>query len=376
MEKMSRTVSSLLCTLIAATAVVIGWYYAALPASVCAERGSPCMGTLSAASLRHEGGECRYYLGAIPIKPAQVTPTERPELIPCGTPFGIRLRSDGVMVVSVTKNSPAERAGIKSGDVITEVNGTQILTNSDISGALDENSTVLLTRGDSSLALSVQPFYDPDGGLKIGAWVRDSAAGIGTLTFCDPKTRSFGGLGHAVNEETTGARVPLSSGEITAAEIFDIVKGEHGAAGELCGVILPDETAGILAANTAVGVFGELCELPCREPVPMAFRQEVCCGAATILTTIDGGAPREYSIEIERVNLLGINGSKGMVIRITDPELLEATGGIVRGMSGSPILQNGRLAGAVTHVLINDPERGYAVFAQSMFEEMERSCGR
>lgn len=375
MEKTVRFISSALCLALASAAAVIGWFYAALPASVSAERGSPCTGAFSAADIRTNGGECGYYLGAIPIKPALVTPTERPMLIPCGTPFGIRLRSEGVMVVGVTKNSPAERAGIKKGDVITEVNGAPIQTNADITTALGEESTVLLTRGDSTLCVSVQPFCDPDGALKMGAWVRDSAAGIGTLTFYEPKTGAFGGLGHAVSDETTGSRVPLSSGEITAAEIYDIVKGKQGAAGELCGVILPDTVAGSLAANTAVGVFGTLNEPVSGEALPMAFRQEVKCGPATILATLDGGTPREYSIEIERVNLLGMNGSKGMVIRITDPDLLEAAGGIVRGMSGSPIIQDGRLAGAVTHVLINDPERGYAVFAQSMLEEMESVCG-
>ena len=274
------------------------------------------------------------------------------------------------MVVAVRDGSPAAEAGLKKGDVILGINGEDICTDEELSAALLPENTIRLRRGDSELCLDCAACGSGDGGRKIGAWVRDSAAGIGTLTFYDPESGKFGGLGHSVSDATTGETVPLLSGEITSADIYDIVRGSEGEAGELCGALLPDSVKGQLSANTSVGVFGELNETPCGSAIPAAFRQEVKTGSAYILTTVSGTTPKKYSIEIERINLLGLGGSKSMLIRITDPELIEQTGGIVRGMSGSPIIQDGKLVGAVTHVLVNDPERGYAVFAQSMLEEM------
>ena len=373
MEKTAKIFSSALCGVIALAAAVIGGFYAALPAGICVDSSETlATGSLGGAELRTTGGECGFYVGAIPIKTADITQKERPRLIPCGTPFGIKLRSEGVMVVAVTENSPAAKSGIKKGDIINEINGKEVRCNSDVTAALTESTDILLSRADSEMVISCCPESDPDSGcLKIGAWVRDSAAGIGTMTFCDPKTGCFGGLGHPVSDVTTGDPVPLASGEITEADIYDIIKGEQGCAGELCGALYSDRTTGKLSANTSVGVFGKLSEIPSGEAIPVAFRQEVKPGRAYILSTISGTSPRAYSIERERINLFGMNGSKGMVIRITDPELLNEAGGIVRGMSGSPIIQDGKLVGAVTHVLVNDPERGYAVFAETMLEQME-----
>lgn len=374
MIKASKIIFRAACAAASVLTAVVGYYYAALPVDLSADCDSVFMqGGFSAAVIRPTESGHAYYLGAIPIKEAEITPTERPQLIPCGTPFGIKIRSEGVMVVSVGSNSPAAKSGIKQGDVITSVNGTEVYTNEEISDAVqlsDENAEVVLKRGDSEICLSVPTEQNGDGTLKIGAWVRDSAAGIGTMTWYDPATGFFGGLGHAVSDVTTGQCVPLAGGEINAAEINGVVKGTCGEAGELCGSFIPDEKTGTLLANTEVGVFGTTSEPINGEAIPMAFRQEVECGSAVILSTIDGGGVREYDIEIERINLLDMTGSKSMVIKITDPELIEKTGGIVRGMSGSPIIQNGRLVGAVTHVLINDPTRGYAVFAESMAEQL------
>ncbi len=296
-------------------------------------------------------------------------------VVPGGMPFGIKIRSNGVMVISVTENSPAARAGIKTADIISIVNEIPVSTNAELAAAIQTRSetTILLRRGDAEILVTLTPVSE-NGFLKIGAFVRDSAAGIGTLTFCEPETRVFGGLGHSVSDVTTGSAVPLGSGEITSAEIYDVVKGKEGSPGELCGIILSDDNIGEISSNTGVGVFGTLSEDNAGsfgEPLPVAYRREVETGAASILTTADGGAPREYSIEIERMNLLDMNGSKAMVIHITDEDLLSQTGGIVRGMSGSPILQNGMLVGAVTHVFLNDPTRGYGVFADTMLSQ----CG-
>lgn len=368
----SGTVAALTALFIA----VFGYFYAALPCDINVDTSAGFSGgSFSPVVLRQTAEGVSYYLGELRIKTAEVSEKPRRSVIPCGTPFGIKVKSDGVMVIEVAEKSPADKSGIKPGDVIVSVNGREVFTNSEISEAVQLSAKctdIVLRRNGGDISVKLVPEKNGDT-LKIGAWVRDSAAGIGTLTFLDPETMVFGGLGHAVNDVTTGGAVPLRSGEITTAEIYDVVKGKEGSAGELCGTILPNSDIGELSGNTPAGVFGRLSAPVEGETVPVAFRQEVNTGAATILATIDGGAPREYSIEIERINLLDLNGSKGMVIKITDNGLLEKTGGIVRGMSGSPILQNGMLVGAVTHVLVSDPTRGYAVFAESMLDNCEMS---
>lgn len=371
MEKTARILSRLLCGAIACAAVVIGCFCAVLPDSVSVEAGADSSVSFYGARLCDDGEEACYYLGAVPIKTASVSAVERPMLVPCGTPFGIKLRTDGVMAISVTDGSPAKSAGIKQGDVIISVNDVRVRSNSDISDAIQlspERCEVILQRGDSERLIRMQP-YEDCGIYKIGVWVRDSAAGIGTMSYFDPVTGEYGGLGHSVSDVTTGELMPLLSGEITSADINGIVRGEAGAPGELCGRIVPNDAIGTIDRNTKCGIFGTVSEAPTdSEAVPMAFRQEVKTGAATILTTIDGDTPKEYDIVIEHINICDMESSKSMVIRITDPELLSQTGGIICGMSGSPILQEGRLVGAVTHVFLNDPERGYAIFCETMLD--------
>ena len=356
MEKAVKLLSRALFAAIAAAALVVGYFYIVLPCEISVDGTAEPAGSFAQANIRINGEYCGYYIGSIKIKEVDAVRRERPQLVPCGEPFGIRLHSDGVLVISVTGGSPAERGGLKQGDIIKSVNGIGVMSNSAIGSALQINhgcAELIVLRGDRELKLECVPLCD-EGVYKIGAWVRDSAAGIGTMTFYDPQSGSFGGLGHPVSDATTGGAVPLFRGDITQAEIFDVVKGEQGSAGELCGALCAERVIGELTANTPVGVFGKSRNaLGERGAIPMAFRQEVACGAATVLTTVQGSEPREYNIEIERINMYDITGSKAMVVHITDEELLQASGGIVRGMSGSPIIQNGKLIGAVTHVCVN-----------------------
>lgn len=317
----------------------------------------------------------------IPIKNVTVTEGDAPMLIPCGQPFGIKILSRGVMVVGVGEvscpeggSSPAARAGLRPGDIILSINGMAVSSNSDLQEQISESRgadiNLEIQRAQEKMALTLTPVYSEfSQGYQAGIWVRDSSAGIGTMTYYNPQNGGFAGLGHPICDVDTGEIVPLSSGEIVDIDISGVLKGFEGAPGELKGSVTGSEKIGTLSANNACGVFGALEDFPeDASAIPMAFRQEVHTGDATILATIDGDEPREYTITIEKINLSKDETVKSMTIRITDEELLSKTGGIVQGMSGSPIIQDGRLAGAVTHVFVSNPARGYAIFAQSMYE--------
>ena len=372
MEKTAKIISRTVCVLISAAAVMISCFGAMLPNEICVEAGAVSGGFYVAELKIQDNGQISYCIGGIPIKNVSATAVERPMLIPCGTPFGIKLKTDGVMAVAIKEDSPAADAGIREGDMIRSVNGQIVTSNSGLSSAVQlspQQCEIIIKRGDSEKRLMLTPYLDC-GLYKIGVWVRDSAAGLGTMSYYDPETGCYGGLGHPVSDVTTGELMPLKSGEITNASITDVIIGEAGTPGELCGTLISGETIGTLEKNTECGIFGTAESCPATgTPIPMAFRQEVRTGDAYILTTIDGQTPQKYDIEIEHINLIDMERSKSMVIRITDKELLEKTGGIVCGMSGSPIIQDGRLVGAITHVFLNDPEKGYAIFCETMLNE-------
>ena len=309
---------------------------------------------------------------------------ERPgKVMLAGTLFGLKLYSDGVMVVGLSdfeskgvRVNPAREAGISQGDVIISAGGKEIRTNADFAETIRQSrGTVTLelkTDGGEPKKVSLTPAYsDADDCLKTGMWVRDSAAGIGTLTYIDPASGGFGGLGHGICDCDTHAIVPLSEGEIVAAQMTDIRRGVRGSAGEIRG-ILSEDSLGVLESNTSRGTFGRYtADIPRLKEYDTALRQEVKPGKASILCAVEqDGVPRLYDVTIDKINYTGAP-SRNMIITVTDKNLLRITGGIIQGMSGSPIIQNGKFAGAVTHVFVNNPACGYAIFAENMRGQQE-----
>lgn len=325
--------------------------------------------------------------GAIPVKSVSVHREEPPTLIAGGKPFGVKLLMEGVMVTATGKVDcsgddvcPAELAGIEIGDIICLADGVKLSSNADLQQVISESGgkdvTLSLNRGGAELTACLQPVYSESARTwRGGMWVRDSIAGIGTMTFINKETGEFAGLGHPVCDSDTGGIIPIQSGEAVPVEITGARKGVNGRAGELRGRFTRSPFFGILDRNCESGIYGRLSDLALgelsdsAEEFPLGYRQEITTGDAQIFATVSGTEPRKYSAVIESIDYSGSETTKNMVIHITDPDLLEETGGIVQGMSGSPIIQNGRLVGAVTHVFVSDPTRGYAIFAENMLSE-------
>lgn len=299
-------------------------------------------------------------------------------VVPLGRAVGIKLFSDGVLVVGLSaietdqgSKSPGKDCGLKLGDVITHVDGDQVDTIQQVQTLVarhkDQPLTIQAMRGEKQMQLTAAPVANRQGTYQLGVWLRDSMAGIGTMTFWDPDTGVFAALGHGINDVDTAALMPLESGGIMAATVSGVERGRVGAPGELHGDFDLTADLGSLYANTSQGVFGRTAQpLSDRaETVEVARADQVRTGPATILSNIRGDQVEEFQVEITHVSRSG-DGTRNLMLEVTDPRLLSATGGIVQGMSGSPILQDGRLAGAVTHVLIDDPTRGYGIFAENM----------
>lgn len=302
-----------------------------------------------------------------------------------GQPIGVDIKSKGVIVLGKCDVhtaegfvSTVEKSDIQNGDVITHLNGDEVNSVADISAFLNGKKyiggevSVTVIRGKRTHQTTVSPAIDKTtGGYKLGLWVKEDTVGVGTLTYVMPESKQFGALGHAVTDGDTGCKVEPLSGKVYGANITGVIRGERGRAGELKGAFTnTDSPLGSVSKNTAEGIFGVLNQKPdCSlypEPVSIAKKKEIRTGKATIISTVSDNTPREYSIEIVKLCFHAKGADKGMVIKITDQSLLEATGGIVQGMSGSPIMQNGKLIGAVTHVFINDPTRGYGIFIENM----------
>ena len=297
-----------------------------------------------------------------------------------GMPFGVKFLTDGVIVVGFhpiqgtrATESPAHAAGIREGDVILKVNGASVMSADDLARTVEESGgkplELLYSRNGSSHRVKITPIYSPsEERYSTGIYVRDSGAGIGTVTFIDPKTFAFAGLGHGICDGETGELIPMQRGSVVDVTIHGVVKGLSGAPGEVRGTFRSGKI-GSLLGNTHCGVYGVLTALPetcpCKTPLPVGSRNEITAGKATIYCTLEGNTPQRYEVEICEIQRASTS-NKCFTVKVTDPALLAKSGGIVQGMSGSPIIQNGKLVGAVTHVLINDPTTGYGIFIENM----------
>ena len=318
------------------------------------------------------------------FQPARAAETR--EVIPMGRTVGIKLFSDGVMVVGFGevaaadgRHTPARDCGLKEGDIITHINREEVDSIEEVQAVLqqvgDQTMSIRAMRDDKEVQFTAQAVQcSADGQYKLGAWIRDSMAGIGTITFCDPETGTFGALGHGINDVDTAKLMPMQSGSILYSEVTDVQKGVKGTPGELHGAFQTDRDLGVLWSNTCSGVFGQISDGTLTdglEPVPVAERSQVQVGPAVILSNVAGDQVEEYEVEITRIFPEKEGDTRNLMLKVTDSRLLDTTGGIVQGMSGSPILQNGRLVGAVTHVLVNDPTQGYGTRAEHMREQGE-----
>lgn len=293
-------------------------------------------------------------------------------VIPGGNTVGIKLYSRGLVVTGFEDASAAKEAGLKKGDFILAVDGKTVHTVQNLRDSIDHQEIVMtVMRKGKEQHLKVQPDKTEDG-RKIGVYIRDSMAGIGTVTYYDPQTGGFGALGHGVNDTDAEMLLPLEAGVVVSSSVADVKKGKCGEPGELKGIFDVNRILGAVEKNTELGIFGKLRDLPKGNSLPTAERHEIKPGAATILSNIHGTQIQSYSVEILKIYSNNDGSGKDMLLRVTDEELLKKTGGIVQGMSGSPVIQNGRIVGAVTHVLINDPTRGYGIFIENMLEAAEQ----
>jgi len=300
----------------------------------------------------------------------------------CGTPFGVKIFTDGVMVVGLGdiytekgSTNPAKKAKIEIGDIIVSINSKEVYNNAEVARLIETSrgkplELVIMRHGKKRTCTLTAVLSADDGLYKAGMWIRDSSAGIGTLTFINEKENTFGGLGHGICDIDTGNIIPLSCGEIVPVTLTEITKSSAGKPGELKG-FLNDHILGNLCANSEKGVYGKVVASYTKNTYPVAPKHEIFEGDAQVLTTLPGKETRFYSCKIEKINYDQKNLTRNLIVKITDNLLLETTGGIVQGMSGSPIVQNGKFIGAVTHVFVNNPSLGYGIFAENMLNAAE-----
>lgn len=321
------------------------------------------------------------------IKDMEVDVLPRTKVIPVGSVAGVKLYTSGVLVVGMSeiegidnkKYKPYEKAGIEEGDTIIAINNNKISSTEEliqnVNNSNGQDIQIEYIHDNSTLTCSITPVKTASSDYKIGLWVRDSAAGVGTVTFYDATTKTFGALGHGITDIDTEELINIESGEFVTTKILNITKGEVGNPGKIQGTVENQKNIGSIYKNTKFGIYGKVdnissLNIDTSKEMEVALREEIKTGKATILCSLDGTTPKEYEIEIEKVYVENNYDNKSMKIKVTDEALLEKTGGIIQGMSGSPIIQNGKFIGAVTHVLVNNPEEGYAVFGDIMLKQI------
>lgn len=291
-------------------------------------------------------------------------------VVPSGEAVGVKIYTEGLLVVGISKD--AADNDIKVNDVIKYANGTELVSNEQLAGIVNQyhdNLTLTIDRNGKEIDIPAVTKQAEDGIYKLGLWIRDSTAGIGTVTYYNPENNTFAALGHGITDVDTGNILSVKSGNILPCRILSVTKSENGCPGELNGTF-DGSPSGEILLNTDNGIYGKYTFNAASDAVPVATASEIEEGEATVLANIDGGGVKEYSAKITKVSANG-KTNKNMVIVITDEKLLSLTGGIVQGMSGAPIMQNGKLAGAVTHVFVNDSAKGYGTFAENMIEISE-----
>lgn len=328
--------------------------------------------------------------GLIPIKQMFVKVTPPRLIYPGGNSIGVSLYTKGALLVGISEvydkhgvaHNPALDAGLRPGDVIEKVNGITIRNAEHLSELVNvvpnQALELEILRGNHIFVTNITPVEDyHDGKYRLGMWVRDSTAGVGTLTFYDPEKNHFGALGHAITDVDTGTLLSIKNGEIVQSKIIDIKQGKRGNPGELKAAFSNKrKVIGQIIKNTPYGIYGKMNKNfspdTLGEPMPICYKDNVRLGPAKILSTIDEEGVKEFDVQIVKINNQNQASAKGMVIEIVDPILLERTGGIVQGMSGSPIIQDGKIIGAITHVFVNDPKKGYGIFIEWMMEESNK----
>ena len=362
--------------------VFVGAVDITVPEEIVVTREEINAASVNVANVKQITNASAKLFGVIPIKDVEIKVVPDTKLVPCGDVFGVKFFTKGVMVVRLSDIetgdgfvSPAKKAGLEEGDVIQSINGTYVNTAEEMSYAVENSKgndiAVVYLRNNEEKSCVIKPVLSlSDKKYKTGIWVRDSTAGIGTMTYYNPDTGEFAGLGHGICDIDTGKLMPLLSGAVVDVRITDIIKGRKGLPGELKGSF-DTVKKGAIFGNTPHGVYGEIDVNSFgnkREGMEIAKSSEVETGSATILCELDESGICEYEIEITKIKNSDEEG-KNFLIAVTDKKLLEKTGGIVQGMSGSPIVQNGKLVGAVTHVLVSDPVKGYGIFIENMLSK-------
>ena len=316
------------------------------------------------------------------VKDITVNVIPRTKVVPLGKAIGMKLYTQGVLVVGMSEiegKKPYEKSGIKEGDMIIEIdqkeiNNTQDLINT-VNKSQGENINIKYIRNEDTITTSIKPVKTQENEYKIGLWVRDGAIGVGTISYYEPSTKYFAALGHPIIDTDTGEIVSIKEGELVNASVISIKKGEGGNPGEIKGSLKSDEKIGQISTNTKFGIYGTLDNLSSlnidkENKIKVALREEIKTGDAKVLLTLEDGIRKEYDVKIKKIYKNNDKDNKSMLIEIVDEDLKNLTGGIIQGMSGAPLIQNGKFIGAITHVLVNNPELGYAVFGDLMIKQM------